>query len=118
MELQGQNCIDETSPFNVSCYTLQNSNNNGVVNAAFAKIPIRHNCCSQFIERDSLPYKFYYPPAERMRKFIVKFRYHNGQLVDFGELDYSFVIEFTLQMPQMLRSSKSIVYPPNINCSR
>lgn len=118
MELQGQNCIDETSPFNVSTYTLQNSNNNGVVNSAFAKIKIRNNCCSQFIERDSLPYKFYYPPAERMRKFTVKFRYHNGQLVNFGELDYSFVIEFTLQMPQMLRSSKSIVYPPNINYNR
>ena len=118
MELHGQNCIDETSPFNVSNYTLKNSSNNGIVNSAFAKIPIRNNCCSQYIERDSLPYKFYYPPAERMRKFYIKFRYHNGQLVNFGELDFSFVIEFTLQMPQMLRTSKSIVYPPNINCSR
>ena len=118
MELQGQNCIDETSPFNVSYYSLRNSDNNGVVNSAFAKIPIRNNCCSQYIERDLLPYKFYYPPAERMRKFIVKFRYHNGQLVDFEDFNFSFVIEFTLQMPQMLRSSKSIVYPPNINCNR
>lgn len=115
MELHGQNCIDETSPFNVSSYTLRNSSNNGVVNSAFAKIPIRENFC---IDRDLLPYKFYYPPAERMRKFYIKFRYHNGQLVNFGELNYSFVIEFTLQMPQMLRSSKSIVYPPNIHCSR
>lgn len=116
MELQGQNCIDETSPFNVSSYTIRNSSNNGIVNSAFAKIPIRKNYC---IDRDSLPYKFYYPPAERMRRFYIKFRYHNGQLVNFGELNFSFVIEFTLQMPQILRSSKSIIYPPNINyCNR
>lgn len=119
MELHGQNCIDETSPFNMSYYTLRNSDNNGIVNSAFAKIPIRNNSCSQSINsRDFLPYKFYYPPAERMRKFIVKFRYHNGQLVDFEDFNFSFTIEFTLQMPQMLRSSKSIVYPPYTNCNR
>jgi hypothetical protein len=113
MELEGQNCIDETSPYNFSSYTLTSNSTNGVVNAAFAKIAIPTTPLAQWFDRDSLPYKFYYPPAERMRKFYFKIRYHNGQLVNFGEFNYSFTLEFTIQLPQLLRSSNSIVYPPN-----
>ena len=112
MELEGQNCIDETSPYNVSGYTLTSNSTNGIVNAAFAKIAIPTTPLAQWFDRDSLPYKFYYPPAERMRKFHFKIRYHNGQLVNFGEFNYSFALEFTIQLPQLLRASNSIVYPP------
>jgi hypothetical protein len=116
MEIAGQNCLDETSPYNVSAHTLTTNSTNGVANAAFAKIAIPTTPISQWFDRDSLPYKFYYPPAERMRRFHIKLRYHNGQLVNFGEFNYSFVIEFTLQLPQMLRASNSIIYtPPNYN---
>lgn len=113
MELEGQNCIDETSPFNVSGFTLTTNSTNGIVNAAFAKIAIPTTPLAQWFDRDSLPYKFYYPPAERMRKFHIKIRYHNGQLVNFGEFNYSFVIEFTIKLPQLLRASNSVLYPPN-----
>ena len=112
MELEGQNCIDETSPYNVSGYTLTSNSTNGIVNAAFAKIAIPTTPLAQWFDRDSLPYKFYYPPAERMRKFHFKIRYHNGQLVNFGEFNYSFLLEFTIQLPQLLRASNSVVYPP------
>jgi len=115
MEITGQNCIDETSPFNASVHTLTTNSTNGVVNAAFAKIAIPTTPIAQWFDRDSLPYKLYYPPAERMRRFHIKIRYHNGQLVNFGEFNYSFVIEFTIQMPQLLRGSNSIVYPPSYN---
>ena len=111
MEIEGQNCIDETSPYNVSSFTLRTNENNGVVNSAFAKIAIPTTPISQWFDRDSLPYKFYYPPAERMRKFKFKLRYHNGELVNFGVFNYSFVIEFTLQMPQLLRKSNTVAYP-------
>jgi len=113
MEIEGQNCIDETSPFNVSPFTLATNSTNGVVNAAFAKIAVPTTPIAQWFDRDSLPYKFYYPPAERMRIFYIKIRYHNGQLVNFGEFHYSFVLEFTTQLPQLLRSSNSGPYPPN-----
>ena len=113
MELEGQNCIDETSPYNLSYYTLTNNKTNGVVNSAFAKISIPTTPLSQWFDKESGPYKFYYPPAERMRKFAIKIRYHNGQLVDFGVFNYSFVIEFTLQMPQMLRDSNTVKFSPN-----
>ena len=112
MEIAGQNCIDETSPYNVSAHTLTTNSTNGVVNAAFAKIAIPTTPLAQWFDRDSLPYKFYYPPAERMRRFYIKLRYHNGQIVNFGEFNYSFVIEFTTQLPQILRTSNSAPYPP------
>jgi hypothetical protein len=111
MEILGQNCIDETSPYNISNFTLTTNKTNGVSNAAFAKICIPSTPISQWFDKDSGPYKFYYPPAERMRKFQFKLRYHDGQLVDFGTFNFSFMLEFTLQMPQVLRDYKSKIYP-------
>lgn len=114
MEIEGQNCIDETSPYNISEYTIKTNNTNGVVNSAFAKMGIPTTPISQWFDRDSLPYKYYYPPAERMRRFKIKIRYHNGRVANFGVFNFSFVIEFTLQMPQMLRASNSVMYPPGL----
>jgi hypothetical protein len=111
MEIEGNNCIDETSPYNVSEFTLKTNQTNGVVNSAFAKIAVPTTPISQWFDRDSIPYKFYNPPAERMRKLKFKFRYHNGAAAEFGVFPFSFVIEFTLQLPQILRNSKSIPYP-------
>jgi len=113
MELDGQNCIDETEPFVNNVYTRTTNGTNGIVNSSFAKIPIQTTPvnCSQWISYESLPYKFYYPPAERMKKFRVFIRYHNGQQVNFGILNFSFVIEFTLQMPQIIRNSNVTHYP-------
>ena len=111
MELTGQNCIDETSPYNISNFTLTTNKTNGVSNAAFAKICIPATPISQWFDKDSGPYKFYYPPAERMRKFHFKLRYHNGQLVDFGTFNFSFTLEFTLQLPQILRDYTTKKYP-------
>lgn len=103
MELDGQNCLDETSPFNVSPYTLTTNNTNGVVNSAFAKLPVPSTPISQFFDKESHPYKFYYPPAEKLRKFKFKLRYHNGKLVNFGTFNFSFILEFVIQLPQILR---------------
>ena len=115
MELSGQNCIDETQPFNVSDFTTKTNGTNGIVNSSFAKIAVPSTPISQWFDRESLPYKFYYPPAERMKRFRVFLRYHNGQQVNFGVFNYSFIIEFTLQLPQILRNSKAEAYPPVVN---
>lgn len=112
MELEGQNCIDETQPYNVSKFTMQTNQTNGIVNSSFAKMAVPSTPLSQWFDRDSIPYKFYYPPAERMRKLKIKLRYHNGRPVNFGVFNYSFTLEFTLMSPQLLRTSKSVVYPP------
>jgi hypothetical protein len=107
MEIEGLNCINETSPYNVSTFTATTNETNGIVNSAFAKIAIPTTPLSQWFDRDSNPYKIFIPPAERMRKIKIKLRYHNGQLVDFGLYNYSFVLEFTLMVPQQLRNSKT-----------
>lgn len=104
IELEGQNCIDETSPFNLSSFTSQTNQTNGVVNSSFAKIAIPTTPISQWFDRLSLPYKEYVPPAERIRKLKIKIRYHNGQLVDFGVFDYSLLLEFVILQPTQARS--------------
>ncbi len=112
MELFGQNCIDETQPFNLSKFNLETNRTNGIVNSAFAKLAVPSTPLSQWFDRDAVPYKYYYPPAERMRRLKVKLRYHNGRPVNFGVFNYSFMLEFTLMVPQILRSAKAIVFPP------
>lgn len=112
MELAGQNCIDETKPFNISTFTLETNKTNGVVDAAFAKLPVPTTPISQWFDRDSVPYKYYYPPAERIRRLKIRLRYHNGQIVNFGVFNFSFMLQFTLMVPQILRESRSVVYPP------
>lgn len=118
MEIEGQNCIDETSPFNISGFTRKTNETNGIVNSSFAKIPINKNVGSHWFDRDALPYKYYLPPAERMRRFKIRLRYHDGQRVDFGGLNYSFVLKFTLMSPQILREARAVVYPPSMTMGR
>jgi len=104
MEIDGMNCIDETAPWNLSKYTAHTNQTNGIANSAFAKIPVPTTPISQFFDNDMGPYKYWNPPAERISKLKIKFRYHNGQLVDFGQFEYSFMIEFNLLKPQQERS--------------
>ena len=59
---------------------------------------------AQWFDRDSYPYKFYTPPAERIRRLKFKLRYHNGQLVNFDTFDYTFSIEFVMLQPQTIRA--------------
>lgn len=104
MEIEGMNCIDETSPYNLSQYTITHNITNGVVNSAFAKIPVPTTPISQWFDNDMGPYKYWNPPAERISKLKIKFRYHNGMLVEFGTFAFSFMLEFNLLKPQQERS--------------
>ena len=108
MELDGQNCIDETSPYSISSFTIKTNETNGIYNSSFAKIPVPTTPISQWFDRESMPYKLYVPPAERIRKLKVKFRYHNGLLCNFGNFDYSFTLEFVMLVPQQLRNYRSV----------
>lgn len=114
MEIDGWNCIDETIPYNLSKYTLTHSQTNGVVNSCFAKIAVPTTPISQWFDNDMGPYKYWNPPAERISKLRVKFRYHNGYPVDFGQFEYSFMLELNLLKPQQERSY-SIVNAYNLS---
>jgi len=104
MQIDGLNCIDETSPFNISKFTAHTNETNGIVNSAFAKIAIPATPLQQWFDNDSGPFKYFNPPAERLRKLKIKLRYHNGQNVDFGSFDYSFMLELNMLTPQQERT--------------
>jgi hypothetical protein len=105
MELSGYNCLDETSPYSLSKFTATTNQTNGVVNSAFAKLSIPTTPVTQWYDDSSPTYKWFNPPAERIRRLKVKIRYHNGQKPEFGDFDYSFMIGFQVLNPQMERKS-------------
>ena len=108
LEIDGMNTLDETSPFNASQFTSQTNETNGRVNSAFAKIPVPTTPISQWFDSDQKPFKYYNPPAERIRKLKLKLRYHNGQLVDFGLFEWSILLEFTILRPQNERKYTTV----------
>ncbi len=96
MEIAGLNCIDETVPYNVSDITTTTNLTNGIVNSFFAKIPISTTPLSQWFDNTMEPFKYFNPPAERIRKLKIKFRYHDNSTVNFGIFPFSFMLEFNL----------------------
>lgn len=106
MDTDQFNCIDETSPYNISKFTLHTNQTNGIVNSSLAKFAVPTTPISQWFDKESQPYKLYLPPAEKIRKIKCKFRYHNGQLVDFGKFNFTFTLEFTLLNPYKLTKYK------------
>jgi hypothetical protein len=108
LEVEGLNNIDETSPFNISKFTLTTNETNSVVNSALGKLYAGPSNNSWYEKSNTN--KYFMPPLERIRKLKLKFRYHNGQLVDFNGLPYSILLEFNLFSPQQVR--KQNVYNP------
>lgn len=102
MEIAGLNNLDETSPYNVSNFTRQTNGTNGRVNSAFAKIGVAGIPLSMFYDANQdQNYKYFDPPAERIRKLAITIRYHDGMPVNFETFNYSFVIQFTTLDPRI-----------------
>jgi hypothetical protein len=102
IDIAGLNCLDETSPYNVSLFTRQTNGTNGRVNSAFAKVGVAGIPLSMFYDANlEQTYKYFDPPAERIRKLSINIRYHDGLLVNFETFNYSFVIQFTLLDPRI-----------------
>ena len=103
MEIKFLNFMDETSPYNYSAFTRETNLTNGVVKAAFAKIP--YNDTYYDIQNTPTSYcKIYNPPMERIRKLSIKLRNHDGSYVDFQNANYSFTLELTLFRPQNIKT--------------
>jgi len=100
------NNIDELVPFTATNTKSQDNTNqsNGINNSAFAKIPTNMNNKqnSQYYQND-YAYKMFYPFSERIIKIKIKIRFHNGTLVDFNNINYSFNLIFSNLVPQSLR---------------
>jgi len=111
LEIAGMNNLDETMPFALSPYTTSTNGTNGIVNSAFAKIAVTTTPISQWFDDSMESYKWYNPPAERIRKIKLKIRYHNGMPVEFGDFNYSITLEFSIFNPQIARRVN--LYSPN-----
>jgi hypothetical protein len=99
------NCLDETEPFEIDKFTTLTNQTNGIVNSAFAKIAVPTTPISQWFDNQEIvPYKWFDPPLERLRRIRVKMRYHDGNLVDFAGFDYSFMLELGILNPQLKRN--------------
>lgn len=103
LEIEGLNCIDETSPYNPSPYTTNTNGTNGRINSCFAKIPVVTTPIAQFYDREAIAYKWFNPPAERIRRLKIKVRNHDGSVVQFGNFDFSIMLQFGLLKPQQKR---------------
>jgi hypothetical protein len=108
LEMVKYNCLDETQPYYISNFTLTTNETLGIVNSAFAKIPIVSSPLSQYYDGPSHPYKFFDPPIERIRRLKFRLRYHSGELVNFGLFDFSFTLEFTTLLPVINRKVTNI----------
>ena len=98
LEVDKYNTSDEIKPF---INDRLNNTNTGLINSYFAKIPIKYNIFNENSINQSLSCKddfidsfsYYQPPIEKISKLKIKFRYHNGLLVDLGNLNVSLSIE-------------------------
>jgi hypothetical protein len=116
MDIQLLNCIDELAPYNISNFTIHNSQNNGLVNSAFAKISSQNfanDNLTNFFQYASAPFKYFDPPAERIRKLSIKIRNHDGTLLNFNNLPFTFTLEFGLMTNSALKEYRE--YIPKAN---
>jgi hypothetical protein len=94
MELDLFNSMDEIK--------IKTSNHN----CSFAKIPTH----KPYVSKENYLSNLFFsdPPLERIQKLQFKFRYHNGQLIDFGNQQFSFTMEVTMLRPDSIKSSIQI----------
>ena len=93
IEIDKLNNCDEIQPFKINKHT---NTNNGIMNSFFAKVPINKSEHNQsfsakdiFLENIS----YFQPPIEKISKLKLKFRHHNGSLVNFHNYNVSLMIE-------------------------
>jgi len=106
MELDGYNSMDEIAPFTERSSSLYNSNYSGKHNSAFAKIPILASANDKYYvgKKAFLANTFVSdPPLERIKKLKFRFRYHDGRIIDFRNVNFTFTIEVTLLRPDSIK---------------
>ena len=92
IDLDKYNKSDELKPY---LYYNNSNTSSGIINGAFAKIPhilsLNNNCAVNDGYLDNVSY--FQPPIDKIAKIKLKFRYHNGMLVDFNNFNISLSLE-------------------------
>ena len=115
LEIDKYNYQDEMQPYSTHTNNIRNNDYNGIVNAAFAKIPLRTKptkivSALEYMYGDepqdtSEGMSSFFPPLDKLSKFKFKFRYHDGTLVDFGGQNFSFTIALYTYRDEIARSN-------------
>ena len=103
------NQMNELHPYPRKTNSTVNNSYGGRVKSAFAKIPILGVPVSQYFDsRNSLLQNMshFFPPLERVSKLKVRFRYHDGTLVNFSNNDLSFTLQFDCYRDEIARDLK------------
>jgi hypothetical protein len=116
LEIDKYNYEDEMQPYSAHTTSGRNNDYNGVVNAAFAKIPLRTKptklvSALEYMYGDqpvdtSEGMSSFFPPLDKLSKLKFKFRYHDGTLVDFGGQNFSFTIALYMYRDEIARSNQ------------
>lgn len=102
LDIETLNGADETKPFSDNEYTKTTNQGNGSVNAFLGRIPLVSSTNSYASSNgggDYQPVSNFNPPLERLRKFKISLRYHDGSLVNFGLNEWSFSLNVVSYIP-------------------
>ena len=116
LEIDKYNYLDEMQPYSRHTNNNRNNDYNGIVNAAFAKIPLRTKptkivSALEYTYGDepqdtSQGFSTFFPPLDKLSKLKFKFRYHDGTLVDFGGQNFSFTVALYMYRDEIARSKQ------------
>jgi len=107
MEVDKYNSMDEIEPYSENTSGWYNNDYAGKVNSAFAKIPVT---CTPYAQQFDSTRSYianishYQPPIESIDRLRFKFRYHDGRLVDFKCLPFTFTLEFNMLRDEQARA--------------
>jgi hypothetical protein len=116
VEIDRYNYLDEMQPYSAHTNNSRNNDYNGIVNAAFAKIPLRVKptkivSALEYMYGDepqdtSQGFSTFFPPLDKLSKLKFKFRYHDGTLVNFGGQNFSFTVALYMYRDEIARSKQ------------
>tara|TARA_B110000977_G_scaffold39621_1_gene53180 strand:- start:279 stop:1901 length:1623 start_codon:yes stop_codon:yes gene_type:complete len=99
MEVEKYNNIDEMYPYSKKTSNLYNNDLAHRVNGSFARIPLNNLPFGQESgSKNNFVLNVFHtdPPIKQIDRLKFKFRYHDGRLVDFKNLPFSFTLEFNM----------------------
>ena len=107
MEVTKYNSMDEIEPYSDNTGGWFNNDYAGKVKSAFAKIPVKCTPYSQIFDSTRAfiaNISHYNPPIDRIDRLRFTFRYHDGRLIDFKCLPFTFTLEFNMLRDEIGKS--------------
>ena len=107
MEMEKYNNTNEIYPFSERTNTMYNCDYGHNSDSAFAIIPLTQTPFgTELGNRTSINTNVFMsePPIKNVNRLQFKFRYHDGRLVDFKNLSFSFVLEFNMIRDEQARN--------------